>query len=294
MKENIPVYSIDKFKSKPNSYEHFQVEVFDATRHFDVAYPHRHDFFEVLFLTKGTGRHIIDFQEYDIKANSIFFLSPGQIHTVDVSKDIEGFIFLFTSEFYLLNKQNKNKLLELPFFYSLSNETPPIYLEQSEDIRLLTDLFARGSQEINMEDEDTPEIISALLDLILLSCNRLYNAPMLSHDTPVAKLLVKRFKQLLEENYQNNLSVAEYASLLAVTASHLTDTIKRVAGKTSSDLINDKVILESKRLLIYTAMSATEIADYLGFKDQSYFTRYFRKLTGHTPVDYRKQSGKST
>lgn len=289
-KTNIPVYSIDKFKRKPSPFSQFQIEVFDADRHFEVQYPHRHDFFEILFLTKGSGIHIIDFKEYEISANSIFFLSPGQIHSIEFSKDIEGYIFLFTPEFYLLNKQNKNKLLEFPFFYHLEENQPPIYLKEQSDIDFFTDLFKKGSIEISLEHDETPEIVSALLDLVLLTSKRLYPSQEKVISQKKGHLLVKKFKQLIEENYHSNFSVADYAELLHITPNHLTETVKSVTGRTSTDFINDKSILEIKRLLLFSDLSATEVALQLNFNDQSYFTKYFKKHTGLTPKQFRTQT----
>jgi AraC family transcriptional activator of pobA len=289
-KTNIPVYSIDKFKRKPSPFSQFQIELFDADRHFEVQYPHRHDFFEILFLTKGSGIHIIDFKEYEITENSLFFLSPGQIHSIEFSKDIEGYIFLFTPEFYLLNKQNKHKLLEFPFFYHLGENQSPIYLTQEVDITFLTDLFKKGCKEITLEDDNTSEMISALLDLVLLSSKRLYPKTENVSSTKSGHLLVKKFKQHIEENYQNNFSVADYASLLNITPSHLTETVKSLTGRTSGNFINDKIILEIKRLLLFSDLSATEIALELNFNDQSYFTKYFKKHTGVTPKQFRANS----
>ena len=293
-KNNIPVYSIDKFKRKPSPFSQFQIEVFDADRHFEVQYPHRHDFFEILFLTKGSGIHIIDFKEYQITEHSLFFLSPGQIHSIEFSKDIEGYIFLFTPEFYLLNKQNKHKLLEFPFFYHLGENQPPIYLKEEIDISFLTDVFKKGCKEITIEDESTPDMITALLDLVLTSSKRLY--PLTEHviSTKSGHLLVKKFKQHIEENYQNNFSVSDYANLLNITPSHLTETVKSVTGRTSTDFIYDKITLEIKRLLLYSDLSATEIALELNFNDQSYFTKYFKRQSGYTPKQFRTQSQDST
>ena len=70
--EQLPVYSLQNFSSPERKTQQFQVEVFDANRHFSVKYPHRHDFFEVLFLLKGSGYHVIDGNKYEIKPPCVF------------------------------------------------------------------------------------------------------------------------------------------------------------------------------------------------------------------------------
>jgi len=109
--EQIPVYSLHNFSSPERKSQQFQVEVFDAKRHFSVKYPHRHDFFEVLYLLKGSGYHVIDNNKYEIKPPCVFFMSPGQAHKLEFSHDIEGFIFIFTADFYLLNRSDQNSLI---------------------------------------------------------------------------------------------------------------------------------------------------------------------------------------
>lgn len=292
--KNIPIYSIDRFNQTDHKHKPFQVEVFDANRHFEVQYPHRHDFFEVLFLTKGSGIHIIDNNQYDIKPPCIFFLSPGQAHKLELSKDVEGYIFLFTSEFYLLNKLNRNRLLELPFFFNIHQENPPLLLKNQNDVDFFASLFHKGSKIMRNNDEASIEVIHSLLDLILNASNQLYPKDEKGIEKGKGHLLVKRFQQLVEENYHLNLSINQYADKLNVTPNHLTQTIKSLTGKTSAEFIQSKVTLEIKRLLIYTELSSTEIAIQLNFKDQSYFTKYFKRVTGFTPKEYRNKSMKNT
>jgi AraC family transcriptional regulator, transcriptional activator of pobA len=92
---------------------------------------------------------------------------------------------------------------------------------------------------------------------------------------------------MVEDNYQNNLSVNEYADKLAITPNHLTQTVNQLTGKTSSQIIKSKQVLEIKRLLVHTNLTVTEIANRLNFPDQSYFTRFFKRETGVSPLQYR-------
>lgn len=287
----IPVYSIDRFNNKSEKTIQFQIEHYDINRNFKVSYPHRHDdFYEILFLTQGEGIHTIDFQNYPVKPNTIFFLSPGQIHELYLSEDVKGYIFLFTSSFYHFNKTDPYKLFELPFFYNLNQETPPIYLENETEKQVITELFKNAIYENQQNLTDSEEAIRALLDLILIQCKRIYPLSKIEEKANKGKILVKRFKQLIEEKSQENLSVKDYASLLAITPNYLSETVKSVTGRTSTDLINDRMILEIKRLLTHTDLGISEIAYQLNFSDQSYFSKYFKKLTSQSPLEFRNNS----
>jgi AraC-like DNA-binding protein/mannose-6-phosphate isomerase-like protein (cupin superfamily) len=290
---NIPVYSLDKFRTSKDMGKGFQVEVFDANRHFKVEYPHRHDFYEVLYIAKGSGFHIIDNNRYKIEPPCIFFLSPGQTHKLELSNDIDGYIFLFAADFYLLNQRNKNRLLTFPFFFSVERQNPPLYLANQEDSLFIKSLFIRGCSEITKENY-SEEIIRSLLELILLTCNQLYPKEYGILSYSKGHLLVKNFLLLIEENYQNNLKVTDYANQLAITPNHLTQIVKQITGKTTTEILQETNIMEIKRLLIHTSLTVSEIALMMKFADQSYFTKYFKKMTGQTPLDYRRESMKST
>jgi len=293
MDKGVPLYSIDKFR-KGDLERQFEIEVFHKNRNFDVKYPHRHDFFEILFITRGEGGHTIDDHKYTIVPNSIFFLTPGQIHNLELSDDIDGYIFLFTAEFYLLNKLDKNKLLELPFFFNISGGPDPLILEQREDSELLKFLFQRSIVERNATTEVSEEIIRSILDIILLTCKKLYPDNNELGKLSKGRLLVKRFKQLVEEKYADYKSVKDYSDHLGVTASHLSESIKSHTGRTSGEIIRDKIILETKRLLIHTDLTISEICYQLKFTDQSYFSKYFKSGTGESPGDFRAKSIKIT
>lgn len=288
--EQLPVYSLHNFSKPERKSQQFQVEVFDANRHFSVKYPHRHDFFEVLYLHLGSGFHVIDGNKYEIKPPCVFFMSPGQAHKLELSNDIEGYIFLFNADFYLLNRRNQNSLIEFPFFYTIHQDNPPLLLTNPDDVRFLETLFRQSITEADLSGEYKPEMLRSLLDLILTTCAARYNKNEHLNQRGKGQILVKQFFQLLEENYAQNLSINRYAGMLGVTPNHLTQTVKLLTGKTSSQMIKGKQLLEIKRLLVHTNLSVSEIANQLNFDDQSYFTKFFKRETGLTPLQYRSDA----
>ncbi len=288
--EHLPVYSLHNFSSEGRTSQQFQVEVFDAKRHFSVKYPHRHDFFEVLYLMQGSGFHVIDGNKYEIKPPCVFFMSPGQAHKIEFSKDIGGYIYIFTSDFYLANRSNQNSLIEFPFFYNLKQDNPPLLLQKDENTRFLEELFKRSITELNTNETNRMDMLRSLLDMILTTCTSLYKTGENLQTKGKGYLLVKRFYHLVEENNHNNLSLKEYAARLAVTPNHLTQTVKQYTGKTSSQIIKAKQVLEIKRLLVHTSLSVAEIAHQLNFEDQSYFTKFFKRESGFSPLQYRTES----
>jgi len=217
-------------------------------------------------------------------------MSPGQAHKLDLSHDIDGYIYLFTAEFYLVNHINKNRLLELPFFFTLSQNTPLLYIKEKKDKDFIENLFKRGCEEIKERDENREEILRSILDLMLLTCNNLYSTTSSNKRINRGHILVKNFLKLLEENYTKNLRIKDYANMLAITSNHLTETVRVSTGKTPIEFIQDKMTIEIKRLLLHTNLSISEIADKLHFSDLSYFTKFFKKNTGVTPLKFRKNN----
>lgn len=283
---NIPVYSLPSFSSKERQSQQFQVEVFNANRHFAVKYPHRHDFYEVLYLSRGSGYHVIDGNKYEIKPPCVFFLSPGQAHKIEFSQDIHGFIFIFTPEFYLIDYNNPNRLIEFPFFFTIKQNNPPLEILANEDVQFIENLFKRGIEESKKQSDFSIEMLRSILDLILNFCALRYST-IEQVMSGTGHIIVKKFLQLLEENFEKNLSVAQFADMMALTPNHLTQTVSRLTGKTSSQIIRAKQIIEIKRLMVHTNLSITEIATKMNFQDQSYFAKFFKRETGLSPLQFR-------
>ncbi|MDX2190856.1 MAG: helix-turn-helix domain-containing protein [Bacteroidota bacterium] len=289
--KNIPVYSIDTFKDT-SSKSSFQVEKFDHKRHYNVEYPHRHDFFyEVLYIKEGSGKYVIDFEEYEIKPETIFFVVPGQVHEISFSEDIMGYIFLFTEEFLSISNDEKFYWL----FDQFSFRKDPTKITNDGINQKLNWLFINSIENYEKGDKYSDTICQNNLRNILLYCSRLYeDLNYINHKKGKGFSLIRQFKSLIDQHYMDNWSVKDYANKLSVTPSHLNETIKTLSGVTATSMLDNKLLVEIKRYLAYTEYDITEIAYKFNFKDQSYFSRFFRNKSNLTPSEFRTKTIKST
>jgi AraC-like DNA-binding protein len=164
-----------------------------------------------------------------------------------------------------------------------------LQLEDQEDVLFIERLFLQGIAELK-KDSYSIEMLRSILDLLLTTCASRYKTPDNSISKGKGHILIKRFYQLTEENYTKNWPLSHYATLLAVSPNHLTQTVKQFTGKTSIQVIKLKQILEIKRLLLHTNLNVSEIAAQLNFDDQSYFSKFFKRETQLTPLEYRNKA----
>jgi AraC-like DNA-binding protein len=141
------------------------------------------------------------------------------------------------------------------------------------------------------EDANTEEMLRILLKLIILKSTRIWkHQHQLAEDSQQADVqFLRKFSKLVEQHYRTHHTVADYADLLFLTPKNLSKKIGLVSKNTPNDIIKERIILESKRLLAHTQMTVKEIAYSLNYEDDAYFIRFFTKNTGLSPISFRKQ-----
>lgn len=254
------------------------------------SYPHRHDFYEILYVTGGQGTHFIDFHAYPIEPNTFYFITPGQVHYWETAgQQIEGELFLFTEDFLLLAPADFMILHELSFFHS-AEKNSALRLNQTEQ-RVISPLIATISSEYQTPIYRSQSVLRAYLHVLLVHIQRICadHEPSASNrrDTGTQKL-VRQFKQLVTQQFQTGQSVSAYAHQLGVTVTQLNNSVKSVTGQTPGRLIRQESVIEAKRLFAHTEMTAAEVAYRLGFEDPSYFSRFFQRETGVSTVEFRR------
>ncbi|MEM7028207.1 MAG: helix-turn-helix transcriptional regulator [Chloroflexota bacterium] len=254
-----------------------------------AAYPHRHDFYEVLYITGGTGTHFIDFNAYPIEPNTFYFISPGQVHYWETTVPIEGDILIFTNDFLLLAPADYMVLQELSFFHTVEGR-PILHLNDTDHLQVGL-LFQAIAEEFKVFDFRAASVLRSYLHILLVQIQRIcaiQEAKTGDRQNTVAQKLTRQFKQLITKQFLTEQSVQGYADQLGVTVNHLNKTVKTATGYTPGQLIRQEIILEAKRLFQHTDLTATEVGYRLAFDDPSYFGRFFKREVGVSPGQFRQ------
>lgn len=286
MKDLFPFYTIGHFINEPTNRTEFEIMRFDEMEEPEVDDIHKHTFYEILWTEKGISKQTIDYKEYEVLPNSLFFISPNQVHQFEEWKPLKGGTILFTEDFFLLNHYNKDKLFELSFldnFYA----NPCIQLDKRNftDIKQTIDLITKEQKRT----DKSQAITQSLLHILLAQVQRCIDTET---DTPVSKkylILFKQFKNLLDKQFAENKTTSFFAQQLHITAHHLNLVTKEVTGKTASEVIRARSILEAKRLLTFTDKTVSEIAFELNFTDSSYFAKTFKAETNVSPMTFKTE-----
>ena len=265
-----------------------KIDGLDSITAGNEADPHRHNYYSIIWPFSGAGKHIIDFREYALQTDHIFFVSPYQVHQVLITSPLSGYVILFTSEFLDRNSIRNDFILNLRLFKS-SDETPPLPVNR-ETVNKLR-LFADSMMNAFQDREDLfLETIGAYLKLFLIECNglcTLYPGSNLQ-DIEVSKTLVKNFRELVERKYPRNHQVKDYAEILNVTPNYLNEVIKTSINIPAKEFIQSRLILEAKRMVVFTGKSAKEIGFELGFEDPSHFSKFFKSNAGQSLQEFRE------
>jgi AraC family transcriptional activator of pobA len=285
----LPILDISKFlfAGKKEDFYSNTLAAHIKEHHQHINKPHKHNSYLVVLFTKGSGVHEVDFNSYKVKPGSVFLLNPGQTHHWELSDDIDGYIFLHTANYYN-QPYSHNTIDSFPFFYSTQN-SPCIYLKKKDE-ETIKKLFVEILNEFDSNLVLKYRKICSLMDILYIELSRIYLG---GNYTKVVRssnysIKLKQLEQFINIHFAQLKSPAEYASRMNMSTKHLNRITQSLLGKSTSDLITDRVLLEAKRMLIHSENTISEIAELLGYSDYSYFSRLFKNKCGETPSDFAK------
>jgi len=251
--------------------------------------PHRSGFYHIIWFQDCNVTHLVDFNQITIKPHSLLFLSKDIVHRFDDKEQLKGKIILFTDTFFCKTETDIRFLRKSILFNDLLSVSQIQIENQSELFKSLVQLM---ETELQMVTDDLQAAIlqNFLHNFLLLSERELRNQNFTKIKKGADLDYVVLFKDLLEVNYKNQKQVNYYAKQLIISEKRLNLATTKVLGKSPKELIDERVLLEAKRILAHTTESIKEIAYQLGFEEPTNFIKYFKKHSSITPTEFREQN----
>jgi len=247
---------------------------------------HKHDFYTIFWLEQGQLTQNLDDAVYTLKKGDIFVASPGQVHENDffsAEQQVTGGAILFTSGF-IGQLRERREISELTFLDNIfSNPKQQLYGPELESFLEIVRIMRREAEK----SFPNRGVIKSLLAALLLLVQQAVDSSVARVTSNRHIEVYKGFKHLLELYYRENKTLGFYARLLHISERHLNRLLKETSFKTAAEMLRGRSVLEARRMLSYTDMTISEIAESLGYADNSNFTKVFKKEMGTTPQAYR-------
>lgn len=236
---------------------------------------HRHEFYELIFITQGYGQHSIDFTEYDLVPKKIYLIPPAKIHKWllnEFQNEYDGYIFQFSKELFL------NDVMVPELFHK--SQKPYIYINKDIENKL---------QKLVswMEEEDAKKDIRLTADLFTVFLRYLLHVKKEYLETNRENQRLEHIDYLIEKHYTSEKRTLFYAQQLDLSVKRLNEIIQKEYAQTFTSYLNQRIITEAKRELIFSQASVKQISENLGYFDASYFSRFFKKHTDQSALEFR-------
>lgn len=244
-------------------------------------------YIKALYVPKGYTLKV-DFNTYTTKQPSIFFISPNQYLQVETYGSEAGYFVFYNRDFYCIQIHDQEVACDGILFNNIHNM--PMITVSKEEAGFIDYLFAQIEDEFKINDHSLEEMIRTYLKQLLIKATRLWKKQHLEKEVVQQNSdleFFRKFTVLVDAHYKQKHTVADYADLLYMAAKTITHKFKRLNLPQPNEVIKNRIVLEAKRLLVHTSLTAKEIAYDLGYDDPAYFSRLFLVKTGESPSSFR-------
>jgi AraC family transcriptional activator of pobA len=282
---------IKKLKFKQNA--DLQVEVvplqtLSSVSKVHLVTPHRTNFYHIFLFENCQPTHFVDFEPINIQPYSLLFIDKDRVHQFDQLLKYDGRVLIFTEDFFCTSETDTKFLRSSILFINLTDK-PTIKLNKN-DFEKYINICKSITEELSLPADNSKHILlkNFLHNFLLFAEREKRKQGFTELKKGVDLDYTLLFRDLLETNYTKLKSVNNYTQLIFISEKRLGKATRKVLGKSPKEIINDRILLEAKRLFAHSSLSIKEIGHELGFEDSAYFIRYFKKNTGTTPVEFRE------
>ncbi|WP_343667922.1 helix-turn-helix domain-containing protein [Chitinophaga sp.] len=251
------------------------------------ALPHRQNFIEIIWVTKGHSTLIVDMQKHEMPANSVYCVTSGQIHQLIGNEHTEGYIYQFTEDFLYMGEHEFDLMYHSGLFQALSRSAGiEVDSETAVEMKEITVKMMREADNLYLL---RTELMRRYLKILLIYLTRQLRGTLQTTIQTRNIELVEKFKNMVEAMFKNKKKVADFARELSVTPNYLNEIVKKITGYPASHHIRQRVVLEAKRQAAYSDVCMKEVAWNLGFSDIAHFSKFFKNSTGTNFSDFKKE-----
>jgi AraC-like DNA-binding protein len=248
--------------------------------------PHRASFYLIFWFKNGSPVHTVDFHPVQPPADSFLFVRKDAVQFFDQQNTFETSTLLFTDAFFCETEHDHRFLQSSPLFNDFTGNQGPVPLSITVQLR---ELWLWMQQE---EHHPADPFQAALLRKYLYSFMLEAERELLKQGKGTRMQGANfesfiNFKELLEQHFRTEKGISFYADKLYMSAKVLTNITHLMMGKTPKQLIDERVLLEAKRLLVHTENPIKTISLYIGFDETTNFNKFFKKHCGQTPAAFR-------
>ncbi len=257
-----------------------------SMRHDWIIHPHVHpDHVQILWITEGGATFVIEGETYHAPPGSLVVQPAGALHEIRFQPGTEGRVITAAATYVDAVARDDPRLVAI-------TRQPGAYPAEGPGGALLPAAFEQILTEVRWQAAGRRMAIRGLLLTILVALLRVSETRQ--ETGPVHRdrdfELVTRYRALLEDHFCTHKAVAFYVRELGVSAQRLNAACKARAGRTASELLYDRILIEAKRCLLYTEMTVAEIGHSIGYDDPAYFNRFFSQRVGRPPGVYRAEA----
>ena len=257
--------------------------IYKNEEELEKSFPHRHSFYVICLIRNGSGIHVIDFEEFDVRQNRLFIISPLQVHFWKLNSNTNISLVQFSEQILNFNNESVSHLLSALMINSN-------YLDLSEvQAKEVFTIAQKLETETKTTDHFSDDIIRGYLIVLCRMIERMGNIQNDNSMLSRKESKMRMFTNLIDTGFGQHKSVSYYAEELNITPNYLNMLCKKQFGRSAGDMITSRVMLEAKRLLYHTTSDISQIAFDLGYEDPSYFTRTFKKYENLTPTEFREE-----
>lgn len=244
--------------------------------------PHRHgDLVQVLYVQGGQAELEVEGRSNLVAMPALQVVPALSVHGFRFSRDIQGYVLSLAQPLVeQLCSTLDSQVMKTPVCYAVGDDVPQ-----------LDALFASIVQEYGRQAPGRDLMLQALISVLLVSISRRWLA-LSSQESPArdrGREHVEAFTKLLEAHFRAHWPIERYAAAVGISAAHLNALCRRLAGQSALQMVNQRLVLEAKRCLVYTVMTVNQVSDSLGFSEPAYFSRFFKRETGVAPKAFRVQ-----